>query len=344
MEGRQRVFTMGKDGEGRRGIWEVLPSHTLLVKTRHKSGDFLLADSSRLIHATEKKVHVISLNNKEIQGAPYKWDEVIPITDRFIVNGTAGFIMQDSLILLGGDGNPKRVLLLDFSTKKWQTLSSMRTGRKGAALTKIDENTILVLGGEDPKGMKLLANCEYFDTRSRGWSAFGNLKMPIPLSDHAVTVCNDYIYVSGGWDGRETAKDVWRSKLNGRGSWERLPPLNKQRKNHGMVGDGAGKLSVIGGRFHRINREDIQVLETEAFKVDEGSGWVPQGKLPLRRAWKATDMNIENALQARWLIVVELRELGLKRPDIEEAGKKLNLNRVIITMTLGRYLETGSTA
>ncbi|CAG0901768.1 unnamed protein product, partial [Darwinula stevensoni] len=252
--GLQRIFAMARGQDLRAGMWEVHPSQTLWVNSPGGIGDVYLAHSGRLIHGTGGEVRILHLEEKDPREAPYRWDEVLRNPLQFI-RSTTGCIIQNSLFLLG---------------------------------MILDPHTILVLGGQDFEAEKQVSSCEYLDVRTGQWSSFQDI--PLPLSGLAATVYHDQLYISGGWDGMESRREVWRCRVKG-GQWEELPCLNNPRGHHGMMGNGKGGLSVIGGLFQRGSQYE-EVLETETFTLDVRGGWVNQGTFPFDKIWKATDMNV----------------------------------------------------
>ncbi|CAG0888877.1 unnamed protein product [Darwinula stevensoni] len=202
--------------------------------------------------------------------------------------GVGDVYLRNSLFLLGSETNPREGLQLDLASEKWATLSPMKDRRSNAASVILDPHTILVLGGQDFEAEKQVSSCEYLDVRTGQWSSFQDI--PLPLSGLAATVYHDHLYISGGWDGLESRREVWRCRMKG-GQWEELPCLKNPRGHHGMMGNGKGGLSVIGGLFQRGSQYE-EVLETETYTLDVRGGWVNQGTIPFDKVWKATDMNV----------------------------------------------------
>ncbi|CAG0894268.1 unnamed protein product [Darwinula stevensoni] len=283
----QRIFALGVDEDQIPGIWELRhPSPTLWVQSPHNVLDLFLTHSSRLIYCTGTKVEILAVEGKDPNEAPYGWDEVLHVPCPFFIKRTSGVVIGDSLVLLGGEKNPQEACQLDFRTETWTTLSPMREKRITAASVALDPHTLLVLGGSDLD--KTFSCCESLDVRTGQWSpSFETL--PVPLSGHAVTVYDDHVYNSGGWDGNKSRGEVWRSKVNGLGPWEALSSLNIERHNHGMMGDSVGGLSVVGGR-QQTSFGSTEIVATETLSLDGGQGWATNVKLPFKKVWQATDM------------------------------------------------------
>ncbi|CAG0898948.1 unnamed protein product [Darwinula stevensoni] len=285
-DGKQRIFAVGRGKNGVPGMLEVLHSDsTLWVQQLYSEENVILAHSGRLIHGREMEVRIIHVEEKDPLEAPFEWDEVLRTPHQFHIKATTGVILQDSLFLFGGEGNLQEGRRLDLNKETWMSLFPLQGRRKAAASVMLDPHSILVLGGWDSEARRRLSSCERFDTRAGEWSFFPH--MPIPLSSHAVAVYNEYLYISGGFNEGVSQKDVWRCSVNGGGPWEKLPSLNINRHDHGIVRDGAGTLSVMGGRQLR-DQKDVDVLETENFTLDEG--WVTQERLPFLSLLKATEM------------------------------------------------------
>ncbi|CAG0888972.1 unnamed protein product [Darwinula stevensoni] len=287
-DGKQRIFAMGRGKKGIPGILEVLKSDsTLWVPGLHSAEDVFLAHSGRLIHGRQKDVRILHVEGKDPCEASFRWDEVLRIPPQFFIKSTTGVVIQDSLFLFGGEGNSPEGCRLDLNAETWTTLSPLREKRNGAASMMLDPHTILVLGGWDSETQKALSSSECLDTRTLQWSHFPPI--PIALSSHAVAVYNEHLYISGGFSEGESQTEVWRWRVNGGGPWEKLLPLNIGRHDHGFMEDGAGTLSVIGGRQRR-GQYDVFVLETEKLTLNGEIGWVTQEKLPFMSVLKANEM------------------------------------------------------
>ncbi|CAG0881060.1 unnamed protein product [Darwinula stevensoni] len=261
---------------------------TFWVESLYSVGSVFLAHSEKLIFGRGGKVHILNLEGKDPRDAPHRWKEPTPIKSPILIKGTMGVVNQNHLFLLGGSGSPQDVHRLDLDTETWTTVSPTREKRMRATLVVKDPHTILVLGGEDPDMKRHISSCECLDTRTELWSTFPH-NIPDPLSAQAATMHNDHIYVTGGWDGRKSRRNVWRCRVNGGGPWETLPSLNVERCDHAVMIDEERGLSVIGGSIYQSGQRDIEVLETETLTLN-GRMWMTRGKVPFRKLWKATEM------------------------------------------------------
>ncbi|CAG0888537.1 unnamed protein product [Darwinula stevensoni] len=290
-EGKQGIFAMGTINErwGGGGIWELSTDPaTFWINSHYSVSHVFLAHSNRLIHGRGETLHIFRLERKHINEAPYGWDVEFHIPPPFFIKGTSGVVIHSSLFLFGGEKSPREVGRLDLVTGSWENLLPMTNGRKGAVSVMSDPHTISLMGGEDPETKRTLFSCEYFDTRSGRWCT-SHLDIPKPVASHAATVYKDHVYISGGWNGKETTKDVWRSRVTAGSPWESIPSLEIARSGHGIVQDSAGELSVIGGRKVFSDQEATQVLQTETLSLEEES-WKVGEKLPFRNLWRATEM------------------------------------------------------
>ncbi|CAG0894662.1 unnamed protein product [Darwinula stevensoni] len=218
MYGALKIFAMGNDENGRFGMWE-LPKNTLWVQEEHSLLDVFLAQSSMLIHGTGGEVRILHLEGKDPHEAPHGWDHKLRIPPDFLVEGTSGVGIQDSLFLLGGKRNPCSGSRLDLHSYTWVDLPLMTQGREDAASVMLDAHTILALGGVNPKNGKTLSSCVRLDVRTREWIPFPS-EIPLPISSHAVTLYDDHVYISGGFRDDESRGDVWKCGVNGGGPWE----------------------------------------------------------------------------------------------------------------------------
>ncbi|CAG0903998.1 unnamed protein product [Darwinula stevensoni] len=287
-EGAKRIFAMGNK-DARAGMWEIL-ENTLWVQEGCSAADVFLARSDMLIYGTGGEIRILHLEGKDPSEAPHGWDHNLRIAPSFpfIVDGTTGVGMGESLFLVGGHSNPRSGLRLDLHGGEWMPLPKVIEGRVDAALVMGDPHNILILGGRDPEKRQILSSCECLDTRQGAWSPFP-LPIPLPIVGHAATIYGDHLCISGGWDGMESRGEVWRCRANEEGPWDTLPPLQLNRYFHGMTCGSAGELQVIGG-IHQRKYDVSEVLSSEMLTFDEGRGWERQQDLPFKYVLKACEM------------------------------------------------------
>ncbi|CAG0899745.1 unnamed protein product [Darwinula stevensoni] len=288
LSGATKIFALGKDKKAQVGMWE-LPKNTLWVQEEHSLSDVFLAQSSMLIHGTGGEVRILYLEGKDPHETPYGWNHKLQNPPEFIVEGTTGVGIRDSLFLLGGKRNPRSGHQLDLHSDTWMELPLMTQGREDAASVMLDAHTILVLGGVDPEKVKTLSSCVCLDVRTKLWIPFPS-EIPLPISSHAVTLYDDHVYISGGFRDDASCREVWKCGVKGGGPWETLPSLQLDRHDHGMMGDGAGRFQVIGGK-HQNGSKYMDVLSTETLTLDGGRGWETKHELPFMNVWKACAMN-----------------------------------------------------
>ncbi|CAG0897744.1 unnamed protein product [Darwinula stevensoni] len=287
-EGATKIFALGKDKKAQVGMWE-LPKNTLWVQEEHSLSDLFLAQSSMLIHGTGGEVRILYLEGKDPHEAPHRWNHKLQNPPDFIVEGTTGVGIRDSLFLLGGKRNPHSGHRLDLHSDTWMELPLMTQGREDAASVMLDAHTILVLGGVDPEKVKTLSSCVCLDVRTKQWIPFPS-EIPLPISSHAVTLYDDHVYISGGFRDDASCREVWKCGVKGVGPWETLPSLQLDRHDHGMMGDGAGRFQVIGGK-HQNGSKYTDVLSTETLTLHGGRGWEIKHELPFMNVWKACAMH-----------------------------------------------------
>ncbi|CAG0892287.1 unnamed protein product [Darwinula stevensoni] len=283
---------MGRGLDGPGGVWEILKNQRILwVQEGYSTLDVFLAHSSKLIHGTGRSIRILHLDGKDLREAPHGWnhDLLVPATFSFTIEGTTGVGIGDSLFLVGGKRNPRSGLRLDLRSGEWMPLPDTIRGREKAALVMWDPHNILILGGRDPEKDAVHSSCERLDTRQGQWSPFPR-DIPLPVQDHAAALLDGHVYISGGFRDEESLGEAWRCRANGEGPWDPLPSLRFNRHLHGMMGDGAGRLQVVGGRHEKVGEWIVEVLSTEVLNLDEGRGWERQQELPFVRVLKASGM------------------------------------------------------
>ena len=138
---------------------------------------------------TSRQVQVYNVNNT-------KWSTL----PRPPHSESGAAIIGNQFTLIGGQ-DTRRIPTNDLVTwtdKEWKVLyPPMHTARSDPGVLAF-EDLIIVSGGEGANGQ--VDTIEFLDINKRIWTQ-SNLKLPLPLSDHHMSLCGEYIYIYDGMDG-----------------------------------------------------------------------------------------------------------------------------------------------
>eukprot|EP01002_Notosolenus_urceolatus_P004718 NODE_224_length_2446_cov_10.308719_g17_i12.p1 GENE.NODE_224_length_2446_cov_10.308719_g17_i12~~NODE_224_length_2446_cov_10.308719_g17_i12.p1 ORF type:complete len:538 (-),score=74.12 NODE_224_length_2446_cov_10.308719_g17_i12:833-2329(-) len=196
----------------------------------------------------------------------------------------AGVLPECLVVLLCGYGAATTACwLLPDKALRWEERPSCWTNRGGAAMAVV-RNTIFVFGGAfNPRGIECL------DVRDGTRWKILDVRIPVPMYDHAATVIGDEVYLMGGASG--TADDsagaggashrVFRFNTQEL-QFEELEPMECARRECCAVAFD-GEVYVIGGMD-----ESGDILDTcEVFSPDLGE-WVTLPELNEARRGSAS--------------------------------------------------------
>ncbi|CAF4814283.1 unnamed protein product [Rotaria sp. Silwood1] len=98
--------------------------------------------------------------------------------------------------------------ILTLSTNEWSIGPSMRENRRGCGAV-LYENKIFIIGGSN--GITSLTSIEIYDPIINEWIINTNgmpNELNIPRVGVGITICNEKLYVIGGFDGRNFLKSI----------------------------------------------------------------------------------------------------------------------------------------
>ena len=98
--------------------------------------------------------------------------------------------------------------ILNLTTNQWSLGPAMRESRRGCGAI-VYENKIFIVGGSN--GIASLASIEIFDPITNEWISHINghcYELHIPRVGVGITVCQEKLYVVGGFDGRSFLKSI----------------------------------------------------------------------------------------------------------------------------------------
>jgi len=154
----------------------------------------------------------------------------------------------------------------------------MESPRRDFTATAIDEQHLLVVGGEDEKG-NVLATWELFDATKMAFTKKGAL--PHPVMDHTATYdqFTGKIIIAGGWDGARVSDDIFLFDTQ-TSQITSGPKLHFPRRCAVAVGIGEGPYSgavLIAGGADRECGFELYHTSTGEVAYREGPGGTLRG-------------------------------------------------------------------
>ena len=185
--------------------------------------------------------------------------------------GSTIAVVNDHITLIRGIDASTRKVTNTLSTwyeeeGQWkQVLPPMPTGRGRPAIISHD-NLLLVTGGLAEDASTVLNTTDVLDLTTMKWTTPEGLSLPIPLWDHHLTLCGEYLYLVSGAMVRhvQSPKDnqVWRVKWSDvkhtaapqhsqpqRGVWTQIADPPTLRPTAASCG---GTLYTVGGASRDI--------------------------------------------------------------------------------------------
>ena len=164
------------------------------------------------------KVYVLACDDNEKCGVlvystnEQKWN-VMEGTEQHRHQGSAITLVNDHITLIGGGDMEADKLTTTLSTwyeeeGRWkQVLPPMPTGRVCPAVISHD-NLLLVTGGVAEDATTVLNTTDVLDLATMNWTTPEGLNLPIPLWQHHMALCGEYLYLVGGANSSEDFKSL----------------------------------------------------------------------------------------------------------------------------------------
>ena len=165
--------------------------------------------------------------------------------------------------------NALRSGFLDIPAPKWDetVVTQMNQKRDGHAAVKIDEQRILVVGGQD--GNNVLKTTEIYDCLTKKWEKGPDLNER--RAWHAAALCNGKVCVVGGYNGSKQLDSIECLDLSTKNhNWEMMPvELSCCRDGCTAVTIGMN-VYIIGGRDGSKRLSSIDILDTVTGTIKNG--------------------------------------------------------------------------
>lgn len=163
--------------------------------------------------------------------------------------------LDDRLFVMGGETPAGEAVadmqIYDLSINDWSTGTPLPLPLANLAAATLNGHIYVAGGSTNPDAPganpvpvdKLLQ----YDVAQDEWSEL--LPLPYPVAGAGMAADDRYLYVVGGWDGRNMHDEVWRIEPALKGAtavWELVGHLSKARAYVGVAAAG-GELYVVGG-------------------------------------------------------------------------------------------------
>ena len=158
----------------------------------------------------------------------------------------------------------KRCWMYNPATGKWGNLQPMSEGRSHFPLHVLPSGRYIMAVGGWGGGCSRLSECEQFDLVTQTWRRVRSL--PAGRCDHAGVVCDDVLYVTGGYLGYDSPPTdtvlMYDEVID---TWQDAPPMLHARARH-SAGTIPGSVVVCGGvTCADRSSPNIDVLSVEKF-------------------------------------------------------------------------------
>ena len=209
-------------------------------------------------------------------------------------------VVNNHITLIGGFNASTRKVTNTLSTwyeeeGQWkQVLPPMPTGRGWPAIISHD-NLLLVAGGVAEDASTVLNTTDVLDLTTMKWTTPEGLSLPVPLWQHHLALCGEYLYLVGGrmvhhvQSPKDANSQAWRVKWSDvkqtaapqhsqpqRGVWTRIadhPTLHPTAVSCG------GTLYTVGGATR-----DAKPIRTVYTYITARNKWVSVGDMSVGRA------------------------------------------------------------
>lgn len=234
----------------------------------------------------------------------FKWDQLPPLPlptgddNKPILAGFFAGVHNDALIIAGGQRFPdstsipswavktvyeRKIFVLPFGKAWTRSDVGLPVGYSFGASVQTDEGLICI-GGEylkfDGDNEIKTSSDEVIIIKYTGDGKIeldrnSFPKLPLPLSSPAAAIIGNYIYVSGGYDGKKDTKTFIRIDLTKKDEWEKVeswPGL--PRSKHSLVTQSDGEnicLFLFGGTRRNLNNASNYLRDVYKFVPEEGS-------------------------------------------------------------------------
>mmetsp|Transcript_18802 Transcript_18802/g.28155 ORF Transcript_18802/g.28155 Transcript_18802/m.28155 type:complete len:399 (+) Transcript_18802:42-1238(+) len=185
------------------------------------------------------------------------------------------------------------------NVKGWEKhIIRMDQKREGHGAVPLNNNQILLTGGRNDGGFRVLNSVEIIDINKNSKSATKTTipKMKSARCDHASAQINGYAYVIGGHNGHDFLKSVERLRIHSKmisfslpmsnkkiERWENIDELNKERSGCAAAVH-KDDIFVFGGEDKNGNTlSTVEYLHTTRTSTSDSGGWTvieEQMKMP----------------------------------------------------------------
>ncbi|MGP3690085.1 Kelch repeat-containing protein [Streptomyces sp. IBSNAI002] len=185
-----------------------------------------------------------------------------------------------------------KAALYDPAAEKWKAAKPMRFPRRHHTVTRLDNGSILVVGGTSAPGRiaPALASVEVYDPAHDTWTAVDDLHQArwghsaVLLDDKTVLVAGGVATRSGDSLGALRTAEIYHADT---GKWTVATEMNDARTGHGAVLFKGGQVLVCGGTAPVSGPADAALAFCELYNPATKT-WTPTGSMSARRSGHRT--------------------------------------------------------
>jgi len=173
----------------------------------------------------------------------------------------------------------------------WNPTGSMSVGRFVFTATTLQNNQVLVAGGEAP-GQVATATADLYNPLTGTFTATGNMNKP-RVGFSATRLANGRVLVAGGATDAEIATNTAELYDPTSGTWSMTGAMNQGRQQHSAVLLGNGMVLVSGGNIDRTPcATDVcvnTIAGSEVYNPATGQ-WKTAGEMTIPRSFFTTTL------------------------------------------------------
>ncbi|XP_066923791.1 kelch-like protein 3 [Clytia hemisphaerica] len=154
---------------------------------------------------------------------------------------------KNSIFVVGGKEDGRRLCELKLSSKQWETLASMEEARRSPAVATMGNTKprIFAAGGFSPEKSCVLNSMEYYVASEKVWKLI-KLPMSVPRLRASILVNGDKVYLLGGRD-EERSHDTIDVFDRTSQKWLKNKAVFSESKENSFALLYEGKVYCIGG-------------------------------------------------------------------------------------------------
>ncbi|WP_437833783.1 Kelch repeat-containing protein [Sorangium sp. So ce1153] len=185
------------------------------------------------------------------------------------------------VLVTGGFRNLDIAELYDPKDYTWRLMRSMSTGRRSHTATLLQDDQVLVVGGEGKADKAPVNTVELYDLMTDTWAPRASMATARHLHS-ATRLLNGKVLVAGGLtEVASSASFLYSAELYdpAADTWSPAPPMNFARYGHAATLLADGKVLVAGGAPYEAALGSAEIYDP-ALDI-----WTPTGSMTAKDDW-----------------------------------------------------------